>query len=357
MTSLSWIGALWSFLCNSTGPLYAWINCKIDDRYTILIAGVLSSLAMMLASITHNIWGLYLSQGALAGLTASLIYYPCINQVLVMFSDRRAMALGISMAGIGIGSLVFSNIATACFTTVGYRWSLRIIGWIQLVLCAIAALSCVKLKGYFSKHGVSFWNLDVFRSKRFCILLGAHFIAPFAFYIPSAFIAPYAESIGMDAWSIANINGIVGVFKSVGSIILGYLADRLVGRLNMGVLAGCLGVISFLAIWLIATTPATVWVFAALYGIAEGTLVDMMITTIVDCVGLNKTNAGTGWALFLWCFGGLLGQPLASVIVNKDETPDYSSAIIFAAMLYVVTTLIMIALRVLFGSWKVLKKV
>lgn len=56
MTNLSCIGALWSFLCNSTGPLYAWINSKIDDRYTILIAGILSSLAMMLASITHEVF-------------------------------------------------------------------------------------------------------------------------------------------------------------------------------------------------------------------------------------------------------------------------------------------------------------
>lgn len=56
MTNLSWIGALWSFLCNSTGPLYACINSKIDDRYTILIAGILSSLSMMLASITHEVF-------------------------------------------------------------------------------------------------------------------------------------------------------------------------------------------------------------------------------------------------------------------------------------------------------------
>lgn len=161
----------------------------------------------------------------------------------------------------------------------------------------------------------------------------------------------------MDAWSIANISGLVGVFKSVGSVIFGYLADRFIGRFNMGVVAGSLGVISFLAIWLTATTPAAVWTFAALYGIAEGTLTDMMITVIVDCVGLERSNAGTGWALFLWCFGGLLGQPLASVLVNNTETPDYKPAIIFAAMLYVVTTLLMLSLRVLFGRWKVFIKV
>lgn len=286
------------------------------------------------------------------------------------------MALGINMAGIGIGILVFSNIATACFSTVGYRWSLRIIGFIQLVLCAVAALSCVKLKGYFSTGGVSFWNMDVLRSKRFWILLGAHFIGPFAFYVCDVLMdddedmftylthkdskclhAPYAELIGLDSWSIANISGLLGVFKSVGSVIFGYLADRFVGRFNMGVLAGSLGIVSFLAIWLTATTPAGVWALAALYGIAEGTLSDMMITVIVDCVGLERANVGTGWALFLWCFGGLLGQPLASALVNNTETPNYRPAIIFAAMLYVVTTLLMLSLRVLFGSWKVFKKV
>lgn len=55
MTALSWIGSLWSALSNITGPMYVWINSKMDDRYTIAVGGFMCVLGLMLASITNEV--------------------------------------------------------------------------------------------------------------------------------------------------------------------------------------------------------------------------------------------------------------------------------------------------------------
>lgn len=101
---------------------------------------------------------------------------------MTWFSSKRAVALGISMSGIGFSSIAFTNIATACFQTVGYRWALRVFGFIALVLCAIGAVLCIKLNPRPKSAVIPLLDISVFKYKQFVILIVAHFIGAFVFY-------------------------------------------------------------------------------------------------------------------------------------------------------------------------------
>ena len=82
----------------------------------------------------------------------------------------------------------------------------------------------------------------------------------------------------------------------------------------------------------------------------------MITAVIVEVVGLDRVESGTGWAFFAWSFGGLLGQPVAAQIVG-DENRDYRGAVIFAGCLFFVGAVASWVLRVTQGGWKIFKKV
>ncbi|KAI7875614.1 MFS general substrate transporter [Lichtheimia hyalospora FSU 10163] len=309
----------------------------------------------MLASISHEIWQLYICIGILTGFASSLMWYPCMQRPLEWFSKHRSLATGIVLGAYGVGGLTYSNIMTACLETIGYAWCLRVVGFLQLVLGGIAAISCKPLNRPTKSVGIV--DVSILHNKRLIMLLVAHFIAAFAFSIPGAFLAQYAVYLGVDNWSATNMNGVLSAGMSVGSIVLGYLGDY-IGNFNMTILSGCFMCLVQLAIWLPASNSAGLWAFAVTVGVSLGGFTTLLIALIPDCVDSpSKVPAGTGWSLFMWLFGMLLGQPLASAIISRTDIPDYRGAIIFSAMLAFTASCIVLVMRVLHGGWKFFKKV
>ena len=85
------------------------------------------------------------------------------------------------MSASGAGGLSFSYIARACFNTVGYRWALRVLGFMQLVLLAISSITCWRLNP--PPKNVPIVDIKDMKNKKFLILFFIHFIGHFAFYV------------------------------------------------------------------------------------------------------------------------------------------------------------------------------
>lgn len=107
------------------------------------------------------------------------MWYPCMQRPLEWFSKRRSLATGIVIGSLGVGGLTFSNVMTACLETIGYAWCLRVLGFLQLALGGIAAISCKPLNR--PTKGVAIVDFSLLRNKRYVLLLGVHFIGAFAF--------------------------------------------------------------------------------------------------------------------------------------------------------------------------------
>lgn len=146
------------------------------------------------------------------------------------------------------------------------------------------------------------------------------------------------------------------MFSSVGSITLNLVADHL-GRFNITVFSGLLCAVIQLSVWFTATTTASFWVFAVIHGMAIGSFGSLIVAVIVDCVGAERSEVGVGWILFTESFGRLLGQPLASMIINQTKVPSYQTAIVFAASVFFFVTCLILVLRIMIGGWSIFKKV
>jgi MFS family permease len=55
MSALSWIGSLWLAMAVVLGPIYGYVAYKIGYRWILISAVICNTLALMMASISHEV--------------------------------------------------------------------------------------------------------------------------------------------------------------------------------------------------------------------------------------------------------------------------------------------------------------
>lgn len=131
--SIALIGTLGSSTTYFAGFFSGFCADKFGYRLTALLGSGLMALALFLASFTSRIWQLYITQGIMYGIGASLAYYPAVGAPSRWFESRRGLALGLAMSGVGVGGMVLTPCTQATIDAVGIYWTLRILA----ILCFV----------------------------------------------------------------------------------------------------------------------------------------------------------------------------------------------------------------------------
>ncbi|KAL0094038.1 major facilitator superfamily domain-containing protein [Phycomyces blakesleeanus] len=358
MNSLSWIHSLWLALANIVGPFFCFFAYRIGYKWMLVVAIFLCSGSMMLASLATQIWHLYLTQGVLAGIGASLVWFPCVSAAQQWFSRKRGLSVGLAISGSGFGGLVLSNVIQAAIDNLGYRWSLRILGFITFALLCICAAFVRPLNRPSHVSGSRIIDLSPFRNSQFVILFVVQVLCNFAFNIPSGFLPAYANHIGLDRWVGTNLSAISAGVMIVGKISGGLLGDYCVGRSTAAFLCTILTGVMCLGLWLNANSAATVWAFAAMFGLFGGGYLTTVPAVLAQVVGMEDIEAANGLLFFGWFFGGLFGTPISSALINNvADEPTYNYAIIFSGVILVAAGILLWVIRVQRGGWYPFKMV
>ncbi|KAI9253182.1 major facilitator superfamily domain-containing protein [Sporodiniella umbellata] len=357
MTALSWIGSLWLALSNIVGPFYGWLSVKVGYKWMLVTALILCTLSMMLSSIATQIWHLYLTQGVLSGIGASLIWFTCISASQQWFSRRRGLSVGIAISGSGFGGLVLSNVVQAAIDKLGYQWALRIIGFISFVCLSVTVCTVRPLNPLPKQTPLTVFDLRPLRNTQFVLLFFVNFIGNFAFNVPSTFLKSYTTYLHLDPWIGTNMSAIISGVMIVGKITSGMFGDYL-GRANVTSFVTIMTGVVSLAVWLPAKNAATVWAFAALFGYFGGGHLSTVPGLLGQVVGMEDIEAANGLLYFSWFFGGLLGSPICSALINENNgEPNYPRAIIFGGVLMIFAGLLALTVRIMRGGWNPFVKV
>ncbi|KAI8388862.1 major facilitator superfamily domain-containing protein [Radiomyces spectabilis] len=361
MTKLSWIGSICIAMFFILGPINDWVVRKLGYTKMLLIAAILCPLALMLASISHEIWHLYLTQGLMFGIGASFVWFPCISAPQQWFTKRRGLGVGVAMSGAGIGSLICSNITQAVISSLDYRWALRILGFICFVFLLLSAATIrtfapnceeASANGIKRKSMIRI-QLDLLKNVQFDIMLMIGFITTFGYLVPSFLLPSYAEFLGLNPWIGTNLSAIMSAVNVVAKLISGYTSDR-IGRINGLVICTLLAGLMSLAVWTNAKTEAAIWVFAVLYGFFGGGHLTLFPASLPQVAGYDNIPAANGLVYFTNTFGYLVGTPIASALINQTNPPNYSNASIWAGVLMLTGGFLALALRVVKAGWHVL---
>ena len=101
------------------GPLQGWLIDKLGPRLVIQVGAVILGLGFMMFSQVHSVLAFYLTF-LLMAIGSSLAGYLAISTSIInWFDKKRATAMGIASAGMGVGGLMVPAVA----------WSISSFGW------------------------------------------------------------------------------------------------------------------------------------------------------------------------------------------------------------------------------------
>ncbi|KAJ5691890.1 hypothetical protein N7462_001313 [Penicillium macrosclerotiorum] len=310
---IAWIGSVASCFQFTAGA----IGGPLFDRFgawVIRPCAVLYIFSIMMTSLCKEYWQFMLAQGVLMGISMGLIQFPAMAAVIQFFDKKRAAALGVVVAGSSIGGVVMPIAMSKMLngTSLGFGWSVRIIGFI---LIPLLGFSCIAVTSRLPPRQSAFFMIEPFKDPRFNLVIGALFFMFIGMLAPLFYIPTYAVSRGMDSTMASYLLAILNAASTFGRIIPGVLADKF-GRLNVFTIGGIVTGIVIFCLNLPTSTAALV-VYSIAVGFSSGTIISGASSAFTVCIK-RLQDAGTylGMGIAVASVAALIGPPINGALIS-----------------------------------------
>jgi OFA family oxalate/formate antiporter-like MFS transporter len=324
------------------GILTGWSTDKYGPRVTVAAGGFFIGLGLLLTSQISALWQLYIFYSLLVGLGVSVAFAPLVATVSRWFVSRRGLAMGIVLAGVGLGTAVMPRPASYLINAYGWSMSYIIIGAAALVIIVLAALllrrspeekgllpygGTAKTGGLSGvKEGISL--REATRTRPFWVLFVITILFATCLYMVMIHIVPHATDLAISEAVAANFLVVIGIATILGRFVVGWLSDT-IGR--KPALAICLffqaaAVFSLMGIGGVGAFYA----FAAVFGLAYGGVVTQLPLIAGELFGLHSIGAIVGLEMLGTSLGGAIGPILGGFVF--DVTQSYYIAFLAGAI-------------------------
>ena len=305
----------------------------VADRYgavRVLWAGAIAyaaGLALMSQATTPGL--LDLSAGVLIGFALSSCSFNLVIGALgkLVPESWRSLAFGAGTAAGSFGQFLFSPLARMLIDWTGWQNTLVIFGGIMLLILPLS-LALATPRGGAAAPGVpraqqSAWQalLEAFGHRSYVLLVIGFFTCGFQLAFVTVHLPAYLLDRGLSAdvgaWTI----GFIGLFNIFGSILAGWLGNRMPKRFILSAiyLGRALAVVAFITL---PASPAAAIVFGAVTGF-------LWLSTVPPTSSLVALMFGTRWLSMLFGFaffshqvGGFLGVLLGGFAFERTGSYD-----------------------------------
>lgn len=331
---------------------------KYGPRIFVTLGGLLSSIGFLLMSQVDSLWQVYLSWGFFMGIGGGCFYIAIISTIPKWFAKRTGIAVGITVAGMGLGAMISPPLI---------QWLISVYGWQQpLIILSIAILVIIVPLAQFMRHspqrmgirpygdvrdtigdelpllsaaeGTSF--TQAVKTSRFWFFGLALFFTFFSVHVIIVHIVPYAVDVGIPALAAASLLSVTAGGSVVGRLTIGLIADRVGGRVA---LSFCVILITLSLLWLLFSRDVWMfYVFSVIFGFGYGGMILLVTIVTAELYGLASLGMMLGIFAFYDTAGGVIGPPLAGSIF--DATGSYSLAFLISVMLGVLAIILSLAL-------------
>ena len=141
-SAISWIGSIQAFLTTGVGALTGRLLDAGLFLPTFATGAVLqlAGIFAMSASDAPKYWHLMLTQGVMTGMGGGILFTPTMALMATWFSRRRGMAIGLATTGNSAGGIIYPIVVKQLIPRVGFAWTARALGLVNLVCFGVAAL-------------------------------------------------------------------------------------------------------------------------------------------------------------------------------------------------------------------------
>ncbi len=305
----------------------------VADRYgavRVLWAGAIAYAAGLVLMSQASTPGLLdLSAGVLIGFALSSCSFNLVIGALgkLVPESWRSLAFGAGTAAGSFGQFLFSPLARMLIDWTGWQNTLVIFGGIMLLILPLS-LALATPRGGAAAPGVpraqqSAWQalLEAFGHRSYVLLVIGFFTCGFQLAFVTVHLPAYLLDRGLSAdvgaWTI----GFIGLFNIFGSILAGWLGNRMPKRFILSAIyfGRALAVVAFITL---PASPAAAIVFGAVTGF-------LWLSTVPPTSSLVALMFGTRWLSMLFGFaffshqvGGFLGVLLGGFAFERTGSYD-----------------------------------
>ena len=260
----------------------------------------------------------YLTYGVGIGLASGCCFIPMVATVSGWFERRRSAAIGLTVSGIGCGTLFVVPLIGALIQRFGWRTTYSILAMVSTVLLLACAIVIerppappVRIMPKLS---------DVARTPPFIMLCLAGMLSSVGTFIPFVYLPDFAQTRHASPVAAASLLGIIGGASVIGRLGLGGASDRF-GVIPLYKMTLLMIGLSYL-FWFSPPSYTALVAFAVILGVGYGGSVALSPAVVADLFGVHGLGAMLGVVYAGSAFTSLAWPPLAGYIV--DRTGSYS---------------------------------
>ena len=321
---------------------------RFGPRKIFPIAATFLFLGLLAASRISAIWHLYLFFGVLMAIGINaLSYSPVMSIIPKWFIRKRGLASGLALSGVGLGTLVLVPFNALMIETLGWRSAFCVLSGIILIFLVPGTalfyrrsptdigqypngviqrkdehslLQNEKIDPPSNVHEL--WTFDAaIRVRAFWFMVLAVMCDAFVVNMLLVHQAVYVVDLGYSKFLAASILGLVGLLRSLGGILFGFLSDH-IGR-NKGYNLG--SILSFIGILVLlyakeVPSPWTLYAFSILYGLGYGAKSTMVAAITGDLFPGNSLGRIMSIQSIGFGIGGAMGAYLGGYFYDQMGT-------------------------------------
>ncbi|KAJ2872416.1 hypothetical protein GGH93_004031 [Coemansia aciculifera] len=268
-------------------------------------------IALIIASFCDTaVWKLMITQGFMFAVGASLVFIPAVSMPAQWFTKHRALAVGVVIAGSGIGGLWLTPATTHMITKLGTAWALRITGITTFTINSVASLfMCNRLVVQSREKIVDFSTL---RDLRFLLIFCGCICGTIGFFTPLFSLPSFAIQVSGKSDDFGtNLVTIINAASTVGRIATGHVAASL-GNTNTLSICTCLASLSILVLWLPFQSGGTLVACAIVYGLFSGGFIGLVPVVMAELWGVQRIATIIGLLYIASFIGTIIGTPSSS---------------------------------------------
>ncbi len=312
--------SLTSLLLFSLGAVSGPAADRFGPRPLVLVGAAAFGGGLAATAGADRLWVAYLTYGIGVGIGAGSAYVPIIAAVGGWFERRRALAVGVAVSGIGLGTLVAAPLAAGLIDAYGWRTVYLVFAAVGTAVLLVSAL--VISSPPVGERGAPRRTAAAIRTPSYRWLYLANVLLCLALFVPFVHLPASAQDAGVGPTAAAGLVGVVGASSVVGRLVLGAVADG-AGPMRAYRISFLLVGTSF-ALWWIGGGLLPLAAFAAVLGVGYGGFVALSPVVLAALFGVERLGGLLGVLLTANAVGSAIGPPAVGLAV--DATGGYGAA-------------------------------
>ncbi|EGV63137.1 hypothetical protein CANTEDRAFT_130658 [Yamadazyma tenuis ATCC 10573] len=367
-TSVSWVFTIHLGVMYLGGVVFGECFDKFGARKLLIASTVFMAGGLFCTAESTKLSHFILSFGITTAIGTSLGMVPLIGVLSHWFLRKRAFACSVATIGGLVGSSVFAVMLQKLYKEVGFKWAIRVMGFMCIGCMGIAIALIKERKPKKELSDAIDDILDVQPKNKSTLVTVAHFfrealdlsivkdarfvclnLAVFFAEIISISSLTYLTSYGLDH-SISESNSyllitLVNVCGIPSRLLSGVLAD-MYGRFNVMIVMSILTTVVIFGVWLPAEGHLPIlFTFAVLFGVSTSATISLIPACTSQICSAERFGKVYGTLYFFLAFLTIIGMYLTSVVLGNRTLVDYRNFVLYEGGYAVAAVVFWVAAR------------